>query len=1022
MSARRRFGMAMAFVVLAVWSPRVSGQAATAWNGATGNWSQVGNWTYGVPAAGMDVVITNGSVLLDAETPVLNLFQMTGGTLVFSNWTTRLNATNITLGGGVVTLPAPFTDSQMSNRVWFACSNDFAMGTSAVINVDGKGYVGTYSNGYGPGKGLKCSYGSGGGHGGVGGHQSPAPGSRGGATNDSPFEPSAPGSSGGHSGNAAYGVNHGGGVVLIEAGGRVTMDGFIQANGLLVGASGQGGGGAGGAVLIRCRTFSGKGSVFAKGYNGGSGYGGGGGGGRIAVLYNAPAQSNESPFQVIFNTAGGIGNGFYSKNDDGEMGTLYFPDQPLLRETLGQADVGQLIMPGVTNWAPNTLSITGACNLRFPEAFQLAVANSMTLNGGVFDFGMKGSAQIGGSLILTNGGGLIIRSGPTNAGDACGAALSIADDLTIGANSALTLYSHPTNGGAPKVSMRHLAVLANGKILADGGGFAGGFNSANGWGPGGGKGIDYGSGGAYGGRGGFGADKIRGGVTNGAPLDPRLPGSGGGGWSVGGEGGNGGGLIWVEARGDVTVNGTVSANGNTPIYYAGGGAGGGVWITGLTFRGTGVIQAKGSTGANIAGGGGGGRIAVFYDPVLQAAATPVTVTFDCAPGNRGGEGGENGEKGTFYFPPALRESVSLAHKGVILLPGQSSWDPTSLVVSAACDLQLPDGLTVSVASNLTVATGRMTLGKGAETTVGGSVIVTNGGVLALLAGATNGLAPDAYGALLAVTGSVSIYTNSWIVPVSDPMNGGSPLLRMKDLKVWTGNAGINADGYGFAGGQRADNLVDTGRGPGGGLVGGHGSGGGYGGAGGDSKEIAGTGGKTNGNARYPFAPGSGGGSYGGWFSGNGGGLIRLEARGDVVLNGTFTANGSVPPGANSCIYNGGGSGGGIFIRASRLIGSSSAKLSADGGTAVSTSWAGSGGGGRICVWYNDPKITDADRQKILSDRTGQINQFLEAETYPLYAGVLSVTNGAAGFNLGKPGTVRFLTALPPPSGTVLFIR
>jgi hypothetical protein len=74
----------------------------------------------------------------------------TGASLVFSNWNTRLEAADAVsiMSNGVVTLPAPFTETGISNRVWIVC-RDFTLLAGGVINADERGYAN--DNGFGKG-------------------------------------------------------------------------------------------------------------------------------------------------------------------------------------------------------------------------------------------------------------------------------------------------------------------------------------------------------------------------------------------------------------------------------------------------------------------------------------------------------------------------------------------------------------------------------------------------------------------------------------------------------------------------------------------------------------------------------------------------------------------------------------------------------------------------------------------------------------------------------------------------------
>jgi len=161
---------------------------------------------------------------------------------------------------------------------------------------------------------------------------------------------------------------------------------------------------------------------------------------------------------------------------------------------------------------------------------------------------------------------------------------------------------------------------------------------------------------------------------------------------------------------------------------------------------------------------------------------------------------------------------------------------------------------------------------------------------------------------------------------------------------------IDVSGRGYAGGV----LATRGSGPGGGS----GStwtlgGGGHGGYGG---RMNGAGlsvdGATYGNPLAPMTPGSGGGgSSGSGTTGTAGGsAVRIEASGQVVLNGAVRADGDPDGGTR----RGTGAGGSIFITCQTLIGSG--QISASGGRATYTgAEAGSGGGGRIAV-INAPDV------------------------------------------------------------------
>ncbi|NLL83450.1 MAG: hypothetical protein GX230_04325 [Lentisphaerae bacterium] len=105
------------------------------------SWHDAANWSPAPPATGDSVTIDAGTLLLSASTPQLNAFTMSGGTLTFTNWTTTLQASIITLSGNALfTLPAPFSDTDMSNRVSIVCDSLHIDSTSK-IDVSGQGFL-----------------------------------------------------------------------------------------------------------------------------------------------------------------------------------------------------------------------------------------------------------------------------------------------------------------------------------------------------------------------------------------------------------------------------------------------------------------------------------------------------------------------------------------------------------------------------------------------------------------------------------------------------------------------------------------------------------------------------------------------------------------------------------------------------------------------------------------------------------------------------------------------------------------
>ncbi|NLF23528.1 MAG: hypothetical protein GX590_10255, partial [Lentisphaerae bacterium] len=269
--------------------------------GVAGDWQDAANWIQeAVPTDGDTVFITNAGSVVTLSCTTSNLTAATvSRTLVFTNWTTRLRATTVTLkSGALLKLPGSFDDTQMSNRIHIVC-HDFTMEQGSTINAD----YGGYAKNAGPSKGANNSnYSAGAGHAGQGGDSSYA---FGGLACGSLAAPELPGSGGGARDTAVS--SDGGGAIRIAASGSVVIGGVITANGRA--GSWANGGGAGGSVFITCHTFAGQasGSLLVKGGSGGgTSYSGGGSGGRMAILYTQATFADG--FAMNGTPGSGVGN------------------------------------------------------------------------------------------------------------------------------------------------------------------------------------------------------------------------------------------------------------------------------------------------------------------------------------------------------------------------------------------------------------------------------------------------------------------------------------------------------------------------------------------------------------------------------------------------------------------------------------------------------------------------------------------------------------------------------------------
>jgi len=180
-----------------------------------------------------------------------------------------------------------------------------------------------------------------------------------------------------------------------------------------------------------------------------------------------------------------------------------------------------------------------------------------------------------------------------------------------------------------KITAPNATVEAGSVVSADG--FGGNGQSFDGLVPAKGGAVDE-YGGSHAGLGGYPIDASFTGAylgnggrgkISGNPFNPVDVGGGGGGSAGGASGLNGGGVISASVSGTLTINGTLSADGDDPGWVAengdhgGGGAGGAISFTVGTLAGNGTAYANGgsmcSTCLNGGGGlGGGGMVAVSY--------------------------------------------------------------------------------------------------------------------------------------------------------------------------------------------------------------------------------------------------------------------------------------------------------------------------------------------------------------------------------------------------------------------------
>ena len=653
------------------------GVAPTNTSVADGDWHDTATWSEGhVPVTPQAIIITN-NVVLTADTEQLASLTVDGGTLTFSNWTTRLYASNVVLNAGTMTCAGPFNSYvnviwptlDPSNRVRIVCNDLFVAG-GAAINVDGRGFrSGHYSSpdyypGHGPGGDGRWKGAT---HAAVGGK----------GNSKAPYgdylHPTAPGSGGGPEYTSSGGnPGHGGGAVEVVASGTVTVDGEISADGV-TGTVNSWGAGSGGSICIACRRVAGSGTVTAEGGAAASN-GGSGSGGRISVQYDPSVQATSSVPSLAFSALSRLTQArSYGHVQNSRIGTLCFPDDRLLTTPVPHSGVW-VATNAPTSRAFASLEVSGVW-LQLPEdGLVLTVTNGLDVqtdgrlevtnavvscgslavtNFGIFEMyraSTPGTAlTVQATCTLADDSYLKICAAPTNGTLAYGSLVSVGSELVINDNAWIIPDSHPENGGSLKFQVGKVTIGGGAGIDGSAAGYRHDGTSA--YGPGAATGTW--GGGGYGGVGGG----ANGGPTYGSSNAPVQCGSSGGG-SANHLGGSGGSLIWLEASGTVTLDGTLNADGGNGGTYGSGGSGGGIYVTCPRFGGSGSLTADGGDGGtdDRTGGGGGGRICITR---VSAVGEAVTTSVE---GGSDSEvsGSKDGEPGTVVW-------TALPKAGTILL-------------------------------------------------------------------------------------------------------------------------------------------------------------------------------------------------------------------------------------------------------------------------------------------------------------------------------------------------------------------
>lgn len=405
-------------------------------------------------------------------------------------------------------------------------------------------------------------------------------------------------------------------------------------------------------------------------------------------------------------------------------------------------------------------------------------------------------------------------------------------------------------------------------------------------------------------------------------------------FSAGGGGGHGGcgGMSSTFAPGgggydSTTQPAILGSSGGIGTSLGGAGGGAGQLLVGGILQVDGEIAADGSNGTNShSGGGAGGGLLLS----AQTFAGAGTISASGGAGDSPDGGGGGGGSIAIYFATNNFTGTISAFGGAGFKYGGAGtvfFQPSNSLVGQ-----------LLIANNGIPGTNTLFLpgGAGALTISGGAIAQS----------------PNASFAV----SNLFIGSNSSLVP--------SPLFPL--VVTVNGDATIQSSGV-----INASFASPSGSGAGG-VSCNVGTGGGYGGYGGTSSSCGRSGGIVYGSIGQPTSFGSPGGGQGSMSPG--GGAINVTVAGTLSLAGKITADGAP---ARSGSANGGGSGGGIWLKAGTFAGNG--LISAIGGTA-DPFVGGGGGGGRIAVSFNTNQFT------------GSI-----------------LAHGGAGAGVGGPGTVYVMT-------------
>ena len=591
-----------------------------------------------------------------------------------------------------------------------------------------------------------------------------------------------------------------------------------------------------------------------------------------------------------------------------------------------------------------------------------------------------------------------------------------AESVTVAAGGLVTSsgpFTDEANAARVSIDCATLTVAEGGAIDVSSKGWSGCTNVSqkNGYGPGAGSDRQGASHGGFGGRS-YLDQNIRLDYSRkyGSADEPVTHGSGGSRQDANGNPVHGGGVVRLVVSGELMVDGEIRADGgdvrDVPASGVGykdtAGAGGSVWITCGTIAGSGLVSAAGgkggaafnshpmyiaNNGTEHSRAGGGGRVAVDYDPVLQAAKTP-GVRISASEGRYKGYASRTWTLATDdeFFTDAEPGTLKFTDDVLfnqLLGKGLSGKVVGKHVVTVDGDLDYTwghlrfdgEGVEFSVSGDMTIsgAESRLEIGQCVVTnltpynckwtgptlnklTVGGALTVTDGAALDLRA-AEKGALTD-FGAVAKVGGKMTVGSGAFVYAWCDPLKPIPVKFEVGSLDVQLGGtlsanergaAGAwGGTGYKTACGNR-ENFTGVGTGGARSGCGKNGGGGSHGGLGGLPFFANETSGATRQGATVasgaeedpylPIHPGAGGSCDGyGHADPASGGVIYVLADGDINVDGTVCADASLYTtffGIENMHYIGYSAGGSIYLFGDTFTSGASARISARGASAVS---------------------------------------------------------------------------------------